>query len=77
MTLLYMITINLTLQLNLDFSFTVLPCPPGYELQTYLDGNNSVSCVCSGARDNQFAVLDCVDERRAIIIRVSKPACRY
>ena len=62
-----------SLQYNyLNLSFHVLPCPPGYDLQVSTDSNAEYTCVCTGARDDPFAVLDCDENRDAILLRVRK-----
>ncbi|XP_019857682.1 PREDICTED: uncharacterized protein LOC109585984 [Amphimedon queenslandica] len=53
----------------LNLSFHVLPCPPGYDLQVSPDNNAEYTCVCTGARDDPFAVLDCDESHDAILLR--------
>ena len=53
----------------------MLPCKGGYNLQ--LTDSNVATCVCNGAQDNPFAVLDCDDKKDAIILRVCVHIATY
>ena len=62
----------------LELNLTVLTCQAGYNLRS--TGSNIATCVCTGAEDNSFAVLDCDDDNEAIILRVGivyNYTCRY
>jgi hypothetical protein len=52
---------------SFNLTLSVLQCDPGYQLRPLLsDELNTVECVCVGAIDNKFAVLDC---ENGIILR--------
>ena len=77
-TIIYYSAHSLLLQYNyLNLSFRIIPCPPGYDLQVSPDNNAEYTCVCTGARDDPFAVLDCDESHNSILLRVRKQMLKY
>ena len=46
----------------------ITSCPPGYSLRIGEDG--LATCLCVGAEDTPFAVLDCSAESNSVLLRV-------